>query len=229
MKRAAAVLVVAAAPLFTHAGRPLSTEDVAVVEDKACQLESWIDRSRDATQAWAVPACNFGAGIEWQAGFARTREQSRQRFSSAYVQGKKVVREPQEGTLGLGLVIGLNRTPLRNSWRGWDDPYVTGVITAMFGATTLVHANYGWSRDRSRRADTGTWGLAGEHAVTERWSAVAEVFGDDRASPFYRAGVRVTATKGLDFDLTVVTRHAGARADRYLSAGLTWQGPPFLP
>ena len=140
-----------------------------------------------------------------------------------------MLREPREDALGLGLVIGLNRTPLRDSWRGWHDPYVTGVITAMAGAATLVHANYGWSRDRHRRADSATWGLAGEHAVTERWSAVAEVFGDDRTSPFYRAGVRVAAMKGLDFDLTLVTRPGGSRADRYLSAGLAWRGPPFLP
>jgi hypothetical protein len=229
LKRAAAALLVATATVSAHAGRPLTTEDAAVAEDKACQLESWIDRSRNATQAWAVPACNFGAGIEWQAGFAREDAHSRQRFSSAYVQGKKVLREPQEGVLGHGIVIGLNRTPLRASWRGWDDPYVTGVITAMVGTATLVHANYGWTRDRNRRADSATWGLAGERAVTERWSAVAEVFGDDRTSPFYRAGARVTAVKGLDFDLTLVTRHGGLRADRYLSAGLTWQGPPFLP
>ena len=229
MKRAAAALLVAVATTAVHAGRPLTTEDAAVVEDQACQLESWIDRSREATQAWAVPACNFGWGLEWQAGFARSQAHSRQRFSSAYVQGKKLVRAPEEGVPGYAVVIGLNRDPRRASRRGWDDPYATGVVSAIVGAATLVHANYGWSRDRLRRADSATWGLAAEHAVTERWSAVAEAFGDDRTRPFYRAGARVTAAKGLDFDLTVVTRSGGSRADRYLSAGFTWQSAPFLP
>ena len=229
MKRAAAVLVVAAAPLFTHAGRPLTTEDVAVVEDKACQLESWIDRTRDATQGWVVPACNFGAGIEWQAGFARTHEDSRSMFSSAYVQAKKVLREPEPAGWGLGVVLGLVRSPLRSSHRGYEDPYAIAVITVPTPAGTLIHGNAGWSHDRERRASTTTWGLAAEHPIAERWFAVGEAFGDDRTNPFYRAGVRVTATKGLDFDLTVVTRPGGSRADRYLSAGLTWQGPPFLP
>jgi hypothetical protein len=229
LKRAAAAFIVAAATATVHAGRPLTTEDAAVLEDKACQLESWIDRSREATQAWAVPACNFGAGIEWQAGFARSRQHSRSFFSSSYVQAKTVLREPQPGSFGVGVVAGLTRTPTRSSHRGLEDPYATGIVTVPVGTATLVHANAGWSRDRARGASSFTWGLAGESAVTERWSAVAEAFGDDRTRPFYRAGARVTAVKGLDFDLTVVMRPGGSRADRYLSAGFTWQSSPFLP
>jgi hypothetical protein len=229
LKRAAAVYLLAAATTAVHAGRPLTTEDASVLEDKACQLESWIDRSREATQAWAVPACNFGAGIEWQAGFARSWGDSRSFLSSAYVQAKTVLREPQPGSFGVGVVAGLTRTPTRSTHRGYEDPYGTGIVTVPAGTTTLVHANAGWSRDRERGTDSFTWGLAAEHAVTERWSVVAEAFGDDRTRPFYRAGARVTAVKGLDFDLTVVTRSGGSRADRYLSAGFTWQSAPFLP
>ena len=229
MKRAATALLAAAASTAVHAGRPLTTEDAAVLDDKACQLEGWIDRSRVATQAWAVPACNFGAGIEWQAGFARTYEDSRSMLSSAYVQAKTVLREPQPAGWGLGVVAGLSRSPLRSSHRGFEDPYAIGVITVPVLAQTHIHGNVGWSRDRERRASTTTWGLAAEHAIAERWSAVGEAFGDDRSRPFFRAGVRIAAVKRLDFDLTVVTRAGGSRADRYLSAGLTWQSPPFLP
>lgn len=228
MKRAAAALLFAAA-LPAHAGRPITTEDAAVLGDKACQVESWVDRSRVATQAWAVPACNFGAGIEWQAGFARTREASRSMFSASYVQGKMVLQEPKPGSWGSGVVAGLNRSPLRSSHRGWEDRYVIGIVTIEPVAATLIHANVGWGRDRGRRSDSTSWGLAADHAITERWFAVAELFGDDRTRPFYRAGGRVTAIKGLDFDLTVVARPGGTRADRYVSAGLTWQSPPFLP
>src|SRR6478672_4227584 len=115
LKRAAAVLILAAATTAVHAGRPLTTEDASVLEDKACQLESWIDRSREATQGWAVPACNFGAGIEWQAGFARSWGDSRSFLSSAYVQAKTVLREPQPGSFGVGVVAGLTRTPTRST------------------------------------------------------------------------------------------------------------------
>jgi hypothetical protein len=229
LKRAAAFLLAAAATTAAHAGRPLTTEDAAVLEDKACQLESWIDRSREATQAWAVPACNFGAGIEWQAGFARTREASRSMFSSAYAQAKTVLREPQPESFGLGVVAGLTRTPLRASHRGFEDAYAIGIVTVPTNAGMHLHANVGWSRDRERRSDSFTWGLAGEQRIAEHWFAMAEVFGDDRTPAFYRAGVRATARKGLDFDLTVVTRRGGSRAERYLSAGFTWQSPPFLP
>jgi hypothetical protein len=58
---------------------------------------------------------------------------------------------------------------------------------------------------------------------------VGEVFGDDRTRPFMRLGGRVNAAKGLDFDLTYVTRSGGTSADRYISVGLTWASVPFLP
>ena len=50
---AARVAGLAAVPAFT--GRPLTTDDAAIVEDKACLLETWGDRSRDATIGWAAP------------------------------------------------------------------------------------------------------------------------------------------------------------------------------
>jgi len=91
LNRPLAIIAFALASLAAHAGRPLSTEDAATLEDKACQVEAWIDRSRVETRAWAVPACNFGWGIEWQAGFARTRAEGHSEFSESYLQGKKVL------------------------------------------------------------------------------------------------------------------------------------------
>jgi len=89
----AAALLVAATPAL--AGRPLTTEDAAILEDGACQLEAWIDRARDITTGWLVPACNFGLGIEWQAGFAREWSGG-SRLPEAYAQAKGLLREASE-------------------------------------------------------------------------------------------------------------------------------------
>ncbi len=55
MRIAAAALVAGLAAVPAFAGRPLTTDDAAIVEDKGCQLETWVDRSRDATIGWAAP------------------------------------------------------------------------------------------------------------------------------------------------------------------------------
>lgn len=229
MKRATAALLVSLASIPAQAGRPLTTEDAATLEDKACQVEAWVDRSRNETHAWAVPACNFGLGIEWQAGFARSQADGTSSFSESYVQGKKVLVAPQEGTAGFGIVAGFARIVRRETHRGWEDPYVIVPVTWTPTQPTAIHFNLGWSRDRDRASDSTLWGIAGEHSISARWTLVAEAFGTDRDKPSGRIGARVNAAKGLDFDFTVVARAGGTSADRYVSIGLTWATSPFLP
>lgn len=229
MKHLAAAFLLALASIPAHAGRPLTTEDAATLEDKACQVEAWIDRSKVDTRAWAVPACNFGWGLEWQAGFARVHEDNASAFSESYVQAKKVLVHPVEGGAGFGIVAGFARIVRRDTHRGWEDPYAIVPVTWTPNQSTAIHLNVGWTRDRDRASDSTLWGIAGEHAITPRWTLVAEAFGTDRDRPSGRIGARVNAAKGLDFDLTVVARSGGSSADRYISLGLTWATSPFLP
>ncbi|MBC8021548.1 MAG: hypothetical protein H7Y14_00395 [Burkholderiales bacterium] len=229
MKRAAAGLLVAAASWAAHAGRPLTIDDASVLPDKACQLEAWTDRSREATQSWIAPACNFGGGIEWQAGFARSREMQRWFFSEAYVQAKAVLLPLDPSKWGYGLVLGVSRFPAQATHRRYENPYLIVPFSATIGEATL-HLNAGWSRDRMAHRDETFWGAAVETPLTPRVTAVAEAFGKNRAKPFLRAGGRFAVIPDrLDLDLTVVTRPGGTRAERYVSLGMYWQGTPFLP
>lgn len=209
-----------------QAGRPLSTEDAGVLEAGRCQLESWVDRSRDVIVGWFVPACNVGGGIEWQVGAARMREAGESRFQEAYLQAKKVLLEASDGVTSIGLVLGVTRQPLNEAGRGWENPYAVLPISHAVGPAQ-VHFNVGWSRDKATRRDTTIWGLAGEWPV-DRWTAVAEVFGENSERPSIRAGFRWTALPDtLEIDLTWVTRPGGERSDRYVSLGFTLLTPTF--
>ena len=208
------------------AGRPLSTEDASTLADKACQLEAWVDRYRDATQGWFVPACNFGAGIEWQFGAARTGEQGRSAFSEAYFQAKTVLRSVDDSPWGVGVVAGVTRRPLAESHRGWSNPYVVIPVSVRLGGETLLHANVGASHDRAARRTVTLWGVAFEAPMASRTYLVAEAFGENAATPYLRAGIRFTAIADrLDLDLTAVTRPGGGREERYMSIGFTWVSP----
>src|SRR6185436_6914070 len=72
---ATALLAALLAATSAFAARPLTTDDAAILDDKQCQIEAWVDRGRDASVGWFVPSCNFGGGVEWQIGLSRAREQ----------------------------------------------------------------------------------------------------------------------------------------------------------
>lgn len=227
MRRVIAVAACIALPAM--AARPLNTEDASILEEKACQLETWLDRTRDATQGWLVPACNFGAHVEWQAGFARTHAQGASAFSEAYVQAKTAWHPRDDGAWSVGAVAGVVRRPLRAAARGWRDAFATFPVSGDLGPV-LVHVNAGWSRDAEARRDVTTWAIAIEQAPLARTVLLAEAFGQNREKPYLRAGLRHTAIPNrLDIDVSVVTRAGGERSERFVSVGLLVQTGRFLP
>ncbi len=96
-------------PGIASAGRPLSTEDASTLDDKACQLESWVDRTRgNVTDTFLVPACSY-FDTEFQFGAARTREAGQSFTSATFFQAKHAFKSVDDGDWGIGLVAGLAR------------------------------------------------------------------------------------------------------------------------
>jgi hypothetical protein len=231
LKRAAvAVAVLSLASLAAHAGRPLTTDDAPVVEDRACQIESWVDHNSAMTTGWMAPACNFGWDTEWAFGLARTRDNLADAgYSQSNVQVKKLLVNPSEGGWGYAIEGGLNRFPHKPSLRTSDDPYATAVADWMPNTVDLLHLNIGWMRDRVHKIDSTFWGVAGEHQFNDIWTIVGEVYGDDRTRPMMRLGTTYNVTKTFSFDVSYVIRPGGTSAERFISVGLAWQSVPFLP
>ena len=230
MNRLRLALLLALASFPAMAGRPLTTEDASVLDDRRCQLEAWVDRFRHASDAWFVPACNFGAGLEWQFGVAHSFERGESFTSQSYFQVKGLAKPlDADSRWGVGWVLGVTRDPLREAHRGWQDPYVI-VPASLAVGEALVHANLGWLRDRGRRRDVAIWGAAIEVPGPMQLTWVAEAFGEGSGKPFLRAGARATLVPGvLDVDLTVVGRPGGGREERYISLGVFWQSGRMLP
>lgn len=230
MKRALAAALLACASLPAAAGRPLSTEDASVLEEKRCQVEAWIDRSRDSTTAWLAPACNFGANIEWQIGGAESREGGASRFAEAYAQAKTVFKEVDDDSpWGVGLVVGVAHRLNRESHSEWEHPYVLVPVSFALG-DALLHANVGWVRDGFDNRNITAWAVAVEAPPLGRFTPLAEAFGENSERPFVRAGVRFSLVKDeVDLDLTVVARPGGTRDERFISLGVFWQSGRWLP
>jgi hypothetical protein len=230
--RALTPAVMLLATLPAEAGRPLSTEDASILEAKHCQLESWIDRSREATEAWAVPACNFGAGIEWQLGGVRTFADGGHAFSGAYAQAKAAFVSVEDHPWGIGLVAGVLRFPQREAKNGWADPYVIVPVSFQLGGDgALLHLNAGSVRDRAEKRNLTLWGVAAEAPLGRSGLTVlGEAYGENSRNPFFRVGARWTVIENrLDLDLSAVARSGGTRAERFLSLGLYYKSDAFLP
>ena len=216
----AATLMALATP--AHAGRPLTTEDAAILDDKAGQLEAWVDRARDVTVSWFVPACNFGLGIEWQVGVARDWSDGAERWPESYAQAKGLFRKSTDDSpWAAGWVLGV-------AHRTTNSPYVLLPVSWSVGDFNF-HVQPGWVRDRENKRDLAVWGVAVEH-TSKPLDIVAELFGQNSEKPFARAGLRWTPIIDyLDIDITYVWRLGGTRDDRLVSVGFVWYGPPFLP
>jgi hypothetical protein len=229
-RRGACAAALLLATCDARGGRPLTVEDASVVEDHGCQVEAWIDRSREATTGWIVPACNFFWNTEWQAGFARSRE-GQTRFSDAYVQAKTLLREVKDDAWGFATVVGATRHPLNAVHRGYDNPYALAVLTVPVGkAPTLLHGQVGWLHDREKSRDVALWGIAAESPVHPSLALLGEVFGENGNRPFWRVASRWTAIPNrLDVDLSFLSRAGASTAERFVSVGVTWQTGRLVP
>jgi len=220
-------------PQLAYGGRPLSTEDASTLDDKACQLEAWVDRTRgDVTDTFVVPACSL-FNTEFQLGAARTREAGQSYTSATFFQAKYAFRSVDVADWGVGLVAGLARALRREQKNDWGDPYVIVPVSFGLGADketrALLHLNIGTTRNREEGRYLTLWGVAIEKTVTERLTLLAEAFGENTRDPFIRAGGRFTLLDKLDIDLTYVTRAGGEKEDRYWSLGFHRETTPFLP
>jgi len=213
-----------------HAARPLTTDGADALDDKACQLEAWVDRSRVDTAAWLAPACNFGWGIEWGAGLSRQWADGTSRFAEAYFQAKSAWGTLREGGWSIGVVGGVIRRPSETNASGWENPYALLLFSIALGSPqTMAHANVGWRGNLGEQRDETLWGVAGEHTIA-KLTLLAESFGSDRGKPFFRVGGRYAAIKDvLDLDLSFVTRAGASRSERIISIGFHGQADRFLP
>ena len=220
-------------PGLALAGRPLNTEDASTLDDTACQLESWVNRSRgDVSDFSFVPACAL-FGVEWQAGGVRTREAGTSATTATFVQGKHAFKSVDDGGWGIGVVAGLTRFPRREAENGWGDPYL--IVPVSFGlgedkdTRALLHLNVGTARARDEGRNLTLWGVALEKPVTQRLTLLGEAFGENASKPFVRVGGRYTLFDKFDVDLTWVTRSGGASEERFWSLGFHWETDPLRP
>ena len=81
-------------------------DDATIVDAKACQLETWMDRRSESATYWILPACNFTGNLELSVGGAWTYKARSTRNTGVVLQGKTIFKSLETNGWGLGLAAG---------------------------------------------------------------------------------------------------------------------------
>jgi hypothetical protein len=209
--------VACALPTFSaHAGRPLATEDAAVLERGACEWESFAahatERQRGAVNALSTQlGCGVGAGT--QVALAVQRESSDgQHANTLVLAGKTGLAERQDGRPGLALAWSAAAAKQPGETMKHERTALNLVLSQDLAKELTGHLNLGWVRSQSTRSNTTTWNLAAEYAVGNGVDVMAEYYGAQRDKPWAGVGVRLAATDKLNFDTSYSVQSGAAKA-----------------
>ena len=210
-----------------HAARPMITDDARIVDGKACQLESWINKYEDSTEAWALPACNFTGNLELTLGGTATPESGSAENTGIVVQGKNLFRKMEVNGWGSGFAAGMILRPVADT----HDWYVYLLNSFSFRDDAVVlHTNLGWLRPGETRDNRMTWGVGTELLVVQRTWLMAETFGQSQGKPFHQFGVRHWVVQDhVQLDATYGNRNDFENGERWFSIGIRLISLPFLP
>ena len=202
------------------AGRPLNTDDAAILPEGACQLETWLRPSRHLHQFVLQPACNPWGGVEWGASLIRQHASGTPPQTQLGLQGKTVFKEVQPGTWGAGLSLGVTSQVEGGST---GTTRAAAFIFSVAPSQPLVlHVNLGATQAASRHA-IANWAAATEYSINERWTLVAESNGERHGRPVRQFGARTwLRPDSLQLDATLGREHIDGRHETFVTLGLVW-------
>jgi len=173
------------------AARPLVSETADSLGKHDCEWETAVTSARVSGAGSArvfdtLVACGVGAHTQVSGGYTRESVDGEQNQYAALT-GKTNLVEPKDGQTGWGLAYSASFDKASGAnWRH-SGTRLLGVATRELGKGLTGHANLGWSRDVSAKANATVWSLGLEGESPVRWTA--DVFGDDHSKPWVSAGL----------------------------------------
>ena len=215
-----------------HAARPMNTDDANIVDDKSCQLESWVKTTHTSLERWAIPGCNLGGDVEWSVGGNAQAEDALGKTQFWLAQAKKRWVPVGENTVGISTTLGAMATRPATADRPNDKDYYLNVpVTVPLGEDRFVHFNAGWVQHQSLGVSRATWGVGGELPLSAKVIAIAEGYGEqDTGRARYQVGLRVwVVPKHVQIDTTYGNQLGQPEHLRWFTVGVRLLSPAFLP
>lgn len=213
------------------AARPFVTDDARLTTAHSCQLEAWTRIYPDSREFWVLPACNPTGNLEFTAGTGHARIDGENPTNDYVFQLKTLFRPLKPNDWGLGLAVGtVNHPDITPGPNLLGNLYAYVPLSISFNDDDLViHINSGWLRDKDTGSNKVTWGMGAEYRLIPRLLAIAEVFGDDRQSPYVQLGARFAIIPDrIQVDATVGQQFSGPSDERWVSFGLRLTPGPLF-
>jgi hypothetical protein len=214
-----------------HAARPMNTDDANIVDDKACQLESWVKTTHTSLERWAIPGCNLGGELEWSLGGNAQTDDAVGKTQFWLAQAKKRWVPVGEDSVGISTTLGAMVTRPALGARPEDKDYYLNVpVTVPLGQDRFVHLNAGWVQHQSLGVSRPTWGIGGEVPLTASVIGIAESYGEAAMGTRYQVGLRIwVVPQRVQIDTTYGNRVGQPEHQRWFTVGLRLLSPAFLP
>ena len=224
---AIACVLSAIATLSANAGQPLATDNVALVDAKACQLEAWVQSFHGGREVWALPACNPLGGLEITAGGARTMADDGDRSSLLQLQAKTVLIPPGDRAWSVGASAGAQRDTGAPHGRVAFQTYY-GKALASFNPSNNVEVDV--NLGLANTYGVGTYALAGaalQYALFDHLQLLSEIFRDTPGRSKFQVGARYVAIRNrLEVYLSYGNRIGGESTAWWTIAGIRVQWTP---
>lgn len=213
--------------LPAHAGRPLATDDAAIVETSACQLEAWTERTRSDRSNRINAGCNPFATTEFSLGAARVAHDAVS-FTVQQWQIKQLLRAYDETQIGFAVALGGDRVRRADQ----HGSFATAMTTLPLAAEArLLHLNLGVQNEHQgrQRRSRATWGAAFDAEAMPATRASLESFGIPGERANWQLGLRhELVSRHVQIDASVGSAIGRWRDSRVVTLGLVFAGPAFL-
>lgn len=212
-----------------YAGRPLATDDAAVADPGSCQVEGWVEHSKESRSVVVSPACGVIAGVEIGGEYVKLHPADPVRAEAGLA--VKWVPDGWRMSTSLGDVqwgAKLSSGHVRPSDGGWQVTETAAAVLATLEASEQwsFHGNLGMARDRDAEASIGFVNVAAQWTPSSKWLLFAESSFNDQSDlwgkPTHTVGARYWVLEDkLGMDLT--SSHQSGSSTVW-SLGVGWYG-----
>lgn len=212
--------MLAAAPAAVQAGRPLATEDAGLLQRGSCESESFVAHTSERTSEHTSPkvqtlstqlGCGVGANSQLALAVARATAVGMHGHSLSLA-GKAGLIDATPNTPALTLAWALTATQQAGRKLRHEQTTLNLVASHRFADPLTVHANLGWTRNRSAQTSSVTWNLAAEYSLGHGVDVMAERYGQQHGAPWVGAGLRLAVSERLFLDASYARQSGSARA-----------------
>lgn len=196
--RIAPWLLALALPLTAMAGRPLQTEDAAVLARGECEIEGVHARLKEVEAPTAkATSLQFGCGIGLRSQLALQglrAEAGDETAREAALVGKTAIVPLSETQTGFTIAYETRRVRLPGEGDRQANTIIRGVMTHPTGPSGewLLHANLGFAHNNLESETRAIWSVAAERTKLGPVDVMAEVYAYDKGAAWVNAGVRYT-------------------------------------